>query len=83
MRYARAHAIALLASTAMALTSVGSALGQEESPGPDASMAAEASPAAEVVEPSTLNVLQIATNKTAGTKLKGKKFMRVKFPGME
>jgi len=76
MRYTRTPAIALLVSTAMALTSVGAALGQEESPAPDASIVAEASPAAEVVEPSTLSILQVATDKAAGTKLKGKKYAK-------
>ncbi|MFV2064723.1 MAG: hypothetical protein ACC726_14615, partial [Chloroflexota bacterium] len=69
-------AFALAVSTAVALTSTGVVLGQEESPTPEASMAAEASPAPEVVEPSTLSILQVATHKTAGTKLKGKKYAK-------
>ena len=76
MRIVRGPAMALLVSTAMALTSVGSALGQEESPAPEVSPAVEASPAAEVVEPSTLSIDQISHDKLAREPLAGKKYKK-------
>lgn len=69
-------ALAFMAGAALITTATGTALAQEESPAPEVSMAAEASPAATVVEPSTLSVLQVATNKAAGTKIKGKKYVK-------
>lgn len=76
MRNAPALVSALLVGIAVALTPVGAALGQEESPAPEASMTASASPEPEEVTPSTLSILQIATNKTAGKELKGKKYAK-------
>ena len=68
--------LAFVAGAALVATTAGAAIGQEESPSPDASMAPEASPEAEVVEPSTLEIIDVAAARTAGTPLTGKKLKK-------
>jgi hypothetical protein len=76
MRDARAIPMALFVSTAMALTSIGAALGQEESPAPEASAAPEVSPAAEMAEPSTLSIDQISQDRLASEPMAGKQYKK-------
>jgi hypothetical protein len=65
-------ALAVLAGAALIATTAGAALGQEESPLPDASMA----PEAEMAEPSTLTIADITGDGTSRVPLKGKKLKK-------
>ena len=69
------RAFAVLAGASLVATISTGSVAQEE-PSPEASMAPEASPEAVVVEPSTLEIIDIASAKTAGQPLKGKKLKK-------
>jgi hypothetical protein len=69
-------ALAFMAGVALIIGSTGATSGQEEDPPPEESVMSEASPAAELAELSTLEIIDIAAAKTAGQPLKGKELKR-------
>jgi hypothetical protein len=69
-------ALAIMAGAALITTVTGTALAQEESPAPEASVAASASPQPEEVMPSTLSIDQISRHKLAWEPLAGKPYRK-------